>query len=99
MGRLDFSLQARTDMDEVMAYIIQDNPRAAAKTIGVFEEKARLLAANPGMGVKRNDLAPELRSFPVENYVIFYRPITDGIIVLRVLHGARDIDSLFDVAD
>ncbi len=30
-----------------------------------------------------------------ENFLIFYRPIDDGIEVIRVLHGARDIESLF----
>jgi toxin ParE1/3/4 len=37
-----------------------------------------------------------LRSFTVKNYVIFYQPITDGIEVLRVLYGARDIHRVFD---
>jgi len=32
---------------------------------------------------------------PVGNYVIFYRPIEDGIVVIRVLHGARDLPELF----
>ena len=48
------------------------------------------------MGRNRPDLAPELRSFPVDNYIIFYRPISEGIQVIRVLHGARDIPPLFD---
>lgn len=36
-----------------------------------------------------------LRSHPHGNYVIFYRPIGDGIEIVRVLHGARDIDAAF----
>jgi hypothetical protein len=39
-------------------------------------------------------LAPELRSFPVGRYVVFYRPQDDGIDVVRVLHSARDIESI-----
>jgi toxin ParE1/3/4 len=31
-----------------------------------------------------------------ERYLIFYRPIPDGIEVIRVLHGARDIDTIFE---
>lgn len=43
---------------------------------------------------------PALRSSPVGNYLIFYRPLPDGIEILRVLHGARDIAAiLFDEAD
>jgi toxin ParE1/3/4 len=39
-----------------------------------------------------------LRRFPVsgfENYLIFYLSLENGIDIIRVLHGARDIDQLF----
>jgi toxin ParE1/3/4 len=55
-----------------------------------------MLVSNPGMGRKRDSLALNLRSFPVGNYLIFYRPINQGIEVIRILHGARDILSLFE---
>jgi toxin ParE1/3/4 len=41
-------------------------------------------------------LLVNLRSFTVKNYVIFYQPTADGIEVLRVLYGARDIHRVFD---
>ena len=50
----------------------------------------------PEVGRQRPDLAPNLRSLPAGNYVIFYRPIPDGIQLIRVLHGARDIPAIFD---
>jgi toxin ParE1/3/4 len=50
-----------------------------------------LLSEFPGLGRPRDELAESLRSFPVGNYVIFYLPLGDGINVIRVLHGARDI--------
>jgi len=37
----------------------------------------------------------DLRSSPFGRYVIFYTPVHDGIDVVRVLHGARDIDAAF----
>jgi len=43
------------------------------------------------MGRKVEELAPNLRSFPIGSYLIFYRPVEDGIELIRVLHGARDI--------
>ena len=60
-----------------------------------IEEKCRLLGASPEMGRGRPELAPDLRSFPVGNYVIFYRPVRGGVEVVRVLRAARDIPSLF----
>jgi toxin ParE1/3/4 len=41
--------------------------------------------------------ARNIRQFPVksyEDYLIFYIPAEDGIDVLRVLHGKRDIESI-----
>ena len=49
----------------------------------------------PGAGQARSELMPNLRSFPVGRYLIFYRPIPDGIEVLRVLHGARNLRKIF----
>ncbi len=52
-----------------------------------------MLAANPFAGRARDDLAPTIGSFPVGNYIIFYLPLSDGIEVIRVLHGRQDIVS------
>jgi toxin ParE1/3/4 len=48
------------------------------------------------MGRHREELAAELRSFLVDNFVIFYRPMDGGIEVVRILHGARDLPPLFE---
>ena len=48
----------------------------------------------PLLGASREHLMRELRVFPVGNYVIYYRPIDDGIQVLRILHGARQPEDL-----
>ncbi len=57
---------------------------------------AKFLAECPQMGQSADDLAPALRRFPVGNFLIFYAITEDGIAVIRVLHGARDIETLFD---
>jgi toxin ParE1/3/4 len=46
---------------------------------------------NPLIGRARPELAADLRSFPVGNYVLFYRPIADGVELVRALSGHRDI--------
>ena len=30
----------------------------------------------------------------VRNYVVFYSPDPDGVVIVRVLHGARDIEAM-----
>ena len=55
-----------------------------------------MLARMPGLGRVRHDLLIQMRSFPVGRYIIFYQATTDGIEVLRVLHGSRDVPGAFD---
>ena len=56
------------------------------------------------MGVVRtynNPITADIRMFPVSNFdkfLIYYRPVDEGVLIIRVLHGARDIQSEFDIA-
>jgi toxin ParE1/3/4 len=95
MSRYRLTEQARQDLDEIWLYIAEDNPNAADHFLDILYEKFVLVAGQPLLGRLRPELAPNLRSFPVGNYIMFYRPAHDGIEVARVLHGARDIDTLF----
>jgi len=96
MSRVRFTVQAGRDLEEIEAFIALDNPDAAARLLLSIHEKCALISRQPQMGGSRFDLSPDLRGFPVGNYLIFYRPASDGIEVIRVLHGARDIPELFD---
>jgi len=51
----------------------------------------------PNLGRRRDELIPSLRSFPVEDYLIFYFPLENGIEIARVVNGYRDLDAMFDV--
>ena len=48
------------------------------------------------MGHARDELAPGIRSLSFGRYVVFFEPLADGIDVVRVLHGSRDIDITFE---
>ncbi len=86
-------------MLDIGEYIACHNSQAAFELLDVLEEKFLRLEANPTIGRLCADLAPDLpsdlRQFPAGNYVIFYRPLSDGIVVYRVLHGRRDISASF----
>jgi plasmid stabilization system protein ParE len=40
-------------------------------------------------------LRPGLRSFPVGDYIVIYRTNGEDVVILRVLHGSRNIAALF----
>ena len=86
---------AEKDVDEIWNYLYSKSPQGAEKIIHQIEQKLFMLAKNPLSGRSRNDLAIDLRSTPVGHYVIFYKPIKEGILVIRTLHGSRDIESFF----
>jgi toxin ParE1/3/4 len=97
MARVRRSRQSKVDYLEIWLYITerQGATTAADRLTNVFDEKLKLLADFPGMGAIREDLGPSIRTFPVGNYLIIYRPTKGGIELLRVVHGARDLRKLF----
>ena len=93
------SLRAERDLDDIWDYISQDSPAAATSLLRQLDVKFQMLAKNPQMGQDRSDLAPFVRYFSLGNYVVFFRPISDGIELVRVLHGARDSGRLLSDHD
>jgi toxin ParE1/3/4 len=86
--------RASADLAEIWAYIAEDSVKHADKFAAVIDDHFRALARRPHAGRSRPALAPGLRSFPVGQYVIFYVPLPKGVEIVRVLHGARDIESI-----
>jgi toxin ParE1/3/4 len=87
--------RAKSDLVEIWDYIADDSEARADAFVDMIDQKFLTLASNPGIGRPRDELAEDLRSFAVGRYVIFYRPIPEGVEIVRVLHGSRDIDVLF----
>ena len=96
MHRLSVSSEARTDLVEIFLYIAQDNVDAARRTHSRIQETLRTIAKQPGIGRAREELIPGIRSLASGNYVVYYREVKDSVRILRILHGARDIQQLFE---
>ena len=90
-----FSPMAVEDLDGILEYIARDNPPAAVRFMEALKEKCNTLARFPLLGASREQLARGLRVFSVGNYAVYYRPEGETVRIERVLHGARDADSLF----
>lgn len=95
MAKVRLSRKARTDLDEIWLYIGRDSTNAADRFVELLVSKFPLLAENPELGRKRPELAPDLRSFPVKNYLIFYRIGRGPLEIVRILSGFRDLRNLF----
>ncbi|MDD3581331.1 MAG: type II toxin-antitoxin system RelE/ParE family toxin [Desulfobacca sp.] len=90
---------ARSDLAEIWDYIADDNESRADAFIDLIDRKFHELASHPNMGRSRDELSEGLRSFPVGRYVIFYRPLPQGVEIIRVLHGSRDLNAIFNPDD
>ena len=95
MARVLRRPRAAEDIAAVWDFIADDNPDAADHWVDQLDTQLRLLATQPLMGRARDELAPGIRSFPFGRYLVFYLPIGDGIDVVRILHGTRDVDTAF----
>jgi toxin ParE1/3/4 len=93
--RSRLSAEARIGLIGIRDQIARDNPIAAAKTVQSIRDVLRTIISRfAETGASCDELAPGLRCFPVGNYIVFCR-IGKTIDVVRILHGARDISSIF----
>ena len=88
--------RALADLAEIWAYIAEGSPDQADAFIDLVDSKFQALSRRPGIGRLRPELAPDIRSLVVGRYLVFYLPLSRGIEVVRVLHGSRDVESIFE---
>ena len=96
MIRARFSPKAGRDLDEHCGHIAADNPEAAGRVRQIILNTADFLGQHRELGRRIRKAAPrhaQIRWFVVpkfRNYLIFYQPFQETIMVVRVLHAAQD---------
>lgn len=95
MARVTLTSLARDDLHSIWNYIARDNLSAADRLIDQIFERCAVYATQPDAATPADRFQAGLRFFVVGSYVVFYRPDDDGILVVRVLHGARNLEELF----
>ncbi|MGE0131804.1 MAG: type II toxin-antitoxin system RelE/ParE family toxin [Blastocatellales bacterium] len=94
--------QAKRDLEETFVFIGERDLDTGLDFLFAAEQTFELLANMPLIGSQRRSRSSKLRDvrqFPVKgykDYLIFYLPTDNGIEVLRVLHGRRDIEAIFE---
>ena len=92
--------RAEEDISESALYIAKDSLEAAIRFIDRTRDTFEFLSRHPEAGSEHLFLSPSLKgtkSWPVRNFekwLVFYQLHADEILVIRILHGARDIDNL-----
>ena len=94
--KVTHSLLAEADIDAIATYIAADSPRAARKLTNDLYDAADALAQLP----ESFALAPGVENLGIRrrafgNYSIFFIVRLEDVLVLRVMHSARDYPRLF----
>lgn len=95
MSKCIFTPSAKKDLVEINRYLIKFSPAAARRLKDKIQRQCQLLVDFPAMGKNADNLQPGLRSFPVEDYIIFYRSLNNKIEIVRIVSGYRDLEFLF----
>jgi len=96
LGQVILAPKARADLDDIWVHVAMEAPAAADRLIDRLLERCRSLAAHPELGPARPEIAPNARMLVEGDYLILYRLRTDGVDIIRVVHGARKLAGLFD---
>ena len=90
--------RAEQDLSGIWDYIAEDSIDAADRVLLAIENAVQRLANRPGIGHLREDLADQRHRFwLVYSYLIVYRIGTQPLQVIRVLHAARDVQSILGI--
>ncbi|MEX2186218.1 MAG: type II toxin-antitoxin system RelE/ParE family toxin [Pirellulales bacterium] len=99
MARIRISEPAQLDIDSIWDYVSSKNTSAAVRFVHRLAKLFERLAKMPRLGERFVHALPRVRLFTASAYVIAYQELDDGILVLRVIHSARDWQAMLDAMD
>src|SRR5262249_32633741 len=83
--------RAEDDLIEIWSYIAERDPAAADRLLDALQARWQLMATQPRSGAPRDDISPGLRPLVVGQYLSLYRVTSNEVVIIRVIHGRRNI--------
>ncbi len=96
MRRLVITIDASRDLSEISNYFLQQSIDAGDRFVEGFGKKCQHLAEFPYLGRSYAQFAPGLRGIALMDYIIFYQVVGEGIEILRVISGYRNLQTVFN---
>jgi toxin ParE1/3/4 len=94
--RFRLTKPAIQDIEEIADYIAQQSGLEQSENfLSKLESKFSKIVNFPLIGRKRDEILTNIRTIPLDKYLILYMPIGDDIEILRVVSGYRDLSKLF----
>ena len=85
---------AKQDIGDIWLGIAVHNRDAAERVVRRIDARIRALADFPELGPERPEIAPGMRMLVEGNYLILYRIEPAEVVIVRIVHGARDLTDL-----
>lgn len=93
--KVDWTESAIADLEAIRNYIARNSEYYAARMVANILKAARVLGTFPELGqvVPELDL-PTVRQKRLDNYRILYEIQKNRVVVIAVVHAARDINAV-----
>jgi toxin ParE1/3/4 len=98
MWRLSYTDEANDDLVEIAVYIANQSASrdvAIEFTMRLRAKCEHLTTLSAILGRARPELRHDIRSFPYQGYMIFFRYLGDVLEIVNILQGSRDIEGFY----
>ncbi|MCY7408454.1 MAG: type II toxin-antitoxin system RelE/ParE family toxin [Alkalinema sp. CAN_BIN05] len=96
MSRYVINVLATRDLNDIGNYFAENSIEAGERFFQAFDRKCKQLVAFPSSGKRYPEVHPDIRGLLLENHILLYKILDDGIEILRIVNGRRDLLSLFE---
>ena len=93
---LAFTPLAEQDLEAISDYIAADSPVRALSFVRELRAQCQRIALNPPGYRLRPELGNGIRSCAHSRYIIFFEATPKEVLIVRILHGARDLPDVFN---
>lgn len=89
-----FTAQAKSDLEMIGDYIALDNPKRAVTFIQEIRQSCTNIMNTPFGYPLAPEYGKDIRRLPHGNYLILYRVSGDDVVIIHIVHAARQIRAL-----
>ncbi|MFN3671879.1 MAG: type II toxin-antitoxin system RelE/ParE family toxin [Bosea sp. (in: a-proteobacteria)] len=94
MARITYSKQADADLQDIWLWIARDSVGSADAFLQRMLRRIEILRTFPEAGPVRDDIGGGARGLVSERWLVLYRLTSDGVQIVRIVDGARDVTRL-----